>query len=730
MHAGGLLDLEGKGGLRIHFHISVSNNDKGEGIDATFETENMDGKKFDVNIVKGPEEKLWALDWFNKHQKMILDEKWKIVAVNRTDRQRPLGLRLVDEKGKVGKVIVDFIHEGSPFQRTALARGCAINSINRSTVRDAKSFKRVLDTSTELRIYISITARGVKQPTENEDNELYRQRENAEWLLSKEIMGAMKEPVPNLRALLLDRVHGKRLDFFQKNVSYNCEAHATIDSIATHIETFQMKDSITHSECIEVTNLDCRNKYLMEFWNKRDKYKKLLHVPVFKKGGHLGGMTVDIRKKIIYHYDPCKTHVENDGSGMLQANHYFDDHMREKGPWESNMWWWQTVHNLYERVKEIEIEINRSEYWTEHWRYKEVKNFFSVTNDIDSGLLVTLFFDCLDRGFRPEGQQMKAGMSFSNYQTWIDFAVRLMKWMRANPRPGEIQPEDYNVPRNTRHWWLMEWKRANPGKIREERFNVQRNAKHWWLTYEHIEENDWDEKRTRQASRLQAPRKAKSKNLGNTEDRNCSKCECKEGRRQCDHYCANWGQFITCNDWNCSYGKSGCSNRRHKDPQIGKCKVQRWEREGGGYELVAKETIQKDKYIGQYVGIVKRRENANRKSKYRMELEVNGTDYIIDAEEKGNWTRFMNHSHKPNCEDRILMVDGRREVWFVSLEDIPAGTPLTFDYSWGDTEFPSGKCLCGQCPEGKKKQATSEKRRKAEKNKRQATSKKRLKTAK
>ena len=107
--------------------------------------------------------------------------------------------------------------------------------------------------------------------------------------------------------------------------------------------------------------------------------------------------------------------------------------------------------------------------------------------------------------------------------------------------------------------------------------------------------------------------------------------------------------------------------------------------------------IQRDMYIAQYVGTVTRKDNANAKSKYRMEMKVADRDYIIDAEYKGNWTRFINHSCDPNCVDRMLTVNGRQEVWIVSLKEIPEGTPLTIDYCWNKKQFQDQQCLCEQC---------------------------------
>ncbi len=53
--------------------------------------------------------------------------------------------------------------------------------------------------------------------------------------------------------------------------------------------------------------------------------------------------------------------------------------------------------------------------------------------------------------------------------------------------------------------------------------------------------------------------------------------------------------------------------------------------------------------------------------------------------------RFINHSCSPNCETQKWVVRGELAIGLYALEDIPAGSELTFDYNferYGDKARP------------------------------------------
>ena len=76
-----------------------------------------------------------------------------------------------------------------------------------------------------------------------------------------------------------------------------------------------------------------------------------------------------------------------------------------------------------------------------------------------------------------------------------------------------------------------------------------------------------------------------------------------------------------------------------------------------GKGLFATADIEEKEFITEYTGevfhinskILKKRESVYSKSTstYTYQLDQN---YIIDAQQYGNWARFINHSHDSNCE--------------------------------------------------------------------------------
>ncbi|KAK4826630.1 hypothetical protein QYF61_010558 [Mycteria americana] len=70
-------------------------------------------------------------------------------------------------------------------------------------------------------------------------------------------------------------------------------------------------------------------------------------------------------------------------------------------------------------------------------------------------------------------------------------------------------------------------------------------------------------------------------------------------------------------------------------------------------------------------------------------------DEIIDATQKGNCSRFMNHSCEPNCETQKWTVNGQLRVGFFTTKLVPSGSELTFDYQFQRYGKEAQKCFCG-----------------------------------
>ncbi|HEV7737140.1 MAG TPA: SET domain-containing protein-lysine N-methyltransferase [Chlamydiales bacterium] len=111
----------------------------------------------------------------------------------------------------------------------------------------------------------------------------------------------------------------------------------------------------------------------------------------------------------------------------------------------------------------------------------------------------------------------------------------------------------------------------------------------------------------------------------------------------------------------------------------------RWIGGGIGYGLFAEDTIAVGSFIGEYTGIV--RENNLRYleplNNYCYEypiLDAIGRSYVIDAT-RGNFTRFINHSAKPNLQPMYAFRDGAFHCIFLALwGEIQKGEQLSYDY--------------------------------------------------
>lgn len=68
---------------------------------------------------------------------------------------------------------------------------------------------------------------------------------------------------------------------------------------------------------------------------------------------------------------------------------------------------------------------------------------------------------------------------------------------------------------------------------------------------------------------------------------------------------------------------------------------------------------------------------------------------VIDAKEKSNHARFINHSCDPNCETQKWTVGHETRVGIFTKKFIKAGTELTFDYQLDSLGNGKKQCLCG-----------------------------------
>ncbi|KAL6655791.1 hypothetical protein ACP70R_006617 [Stipagrostis hirtigluma subsp. patula] len=106
-----------------------------------------------------------------------------------------------------------------------------------------------------------------------------------------------------------------------------------------------------------------------------------------------------------------------------------------------------------------------------------------------------------------------------------------------------------------------------------------------------------------------------------------------------------------------------------------------------GFGLVAEDEIKKGEFIIEYVGEVIDDKACEQRLWHRRRLgdtnfylcEVS-SNMVIDATNKGNMSRYINHSCEPNSEMQKWTVDGETRVGIFALRDIKKGEELTYDY--------------------------------------------------
>ena len=70
-------------------------------------------------------------------------------------------------------------------------------------------------------------------------------------------------------------------------------------------------------------------------------------------------------------------------------------------------------------------------------------------------------------------------------------------------------------------------------------------------------------------------------------------------------------------------------------------------------------------------------------------------DQLIDATDKGNASRFINHSCDPNCEIQKWATSSTYSVGIFAIRDIIPGEEITFDYQFERIGNGAIPCFCG-----------------------------------
>lgn len=111
-----------------------------------------------------------------------------------------------------------------------------------------------------------------------------------------------------------------------------------------------------------------------------------------------------------------------------------------------------------------------------------------------------------------------------------------------------------------------------------------------------------------------------------------------------------------------------------------------------GLGLFANRNFKKDDFLIEYKGPVLTDAESDKKGgRYLFKLAKNKT---IDGSARSNLARYINHSHKPNCEP--INEDDERIV-IHAIRDIEPGEELTYNYGREYVEEFCNPCRCPAC---------------------------------
>uniref|UniRef100_A0ACD5XQY9 Uncharacterized protein n=1 Tax=Avena sativa TaxID=4498 RepID=A0ACD5XQY9_AVESA len=158
------------------------------------------------------------------------------------------------------------------------------------------------------------------------------------------------------------------------------------------------------------------------------------------------------------------------------------------------------------------------------------------------------------------------------------------------------------------------------------------------------------------------------------------------------------GMLFSCCSSNCRC-ENNCANKSFQLRPLTQTKLIKTEKCGFG--LVAVDEIKKGEFVIEYVGeVIDDRTCEERLWKMKRQRYTNfylcevSSNMVIDATNKGNKSRFINHSCEPNTEMQKWTVDGETRVGIFSLRDIKKGEELTYDYKF--VQFGADQdCHCG-----------------------------------
>ncbi|RZB49100.1 Histone-lysine N-methyltransferase EZA1, partial [Glycine soja] len=167
-------------------------------------------------------------------------------------------------------------------------------------------------------------------------------------------------------------------------------------------------------------------------------------------------------------------------------------------------------------------------------------------------------------------------------------------------------------------------------------------------------------------------------------------CPCFAANRECDpDVCRNC--WVSCGD-----GSLG-EPPRHGDGQCANMNLLLGKKERillsksnvAGWGAFTKNPIIKNTCLGEYTGELITHREAEKRGKLYDRINnsylFNVNDkWVIDARRFGNKLKFANHSSKPNCYAKVMLVGGDHRVGIFAKENIKAGDELFYHYYYNE----------------------------------------------
>ena len=176
------------------------------------------------------------------------------------------------------------------------------------------------------------------------------------------------------------------------------------------------------------------------------------------------------------------------------------------------------------------------------------------------------------------------------------------------------------------------------------------------------------------------------------------KCNCKS---KCGNDCLNRMLQIECTSKLCD--AVDCTNRNFATRNDAKIKIA-YTGPGRGFGAFADSDIKMNDFICEYVGEVidayevqSRLEKAKANGTENFYIFELSADVLIDAQNKGSRSRFLNHSCDPNCYSQKWIVGNTLRVGLFALKNISKECELTYDYHFESfwDENNQKPCNCG-----------------------------------